>query len=184
MRYLRAVERFIFGDTNLGYLSLVLLLPLIVCALYRRFLPTRWALALALIFVAVPVGALFGTTFFQYAEMGRARLCRHRGLCLRAGWDCCALSAFIARRPGARFGAAFGSALLFALAIFVRPNIAPFTAVMLAGAGLAALYFGQWTRLAGLCLGFVPVLLMPLHNWYLAACSFCSAPIQPIRWCS
>jgi hypothetical protein len=45
LRYFRALEMFIFGDTNLGYLSLVLLLPVVAFALYRRFLPTRWALA-------------------------------------------------------------------------------------------------------------------------------------------
>jgi hypothetical protein len=165
LRYLRAVERFIFGDTNLGYLSLVLLLPLIVCALYRRFLPGRWALALALIFVALPVGALFGTTFHEYAgNASRGYADTAAYVFALAGTLC--LVGFSRAGPGPRLGAAFGSALLFALAIFVRPNLAPFTAVMLAGAGLAALYFRQWTRLAGLCLGFAPALLMPLHNWY------------------
>jgi hypothetical protein len=67
--------------------------------------------------------------------------------------------------PG-RFAPAFASALLLALAVFIRPNIAPFVAVMLAGAGLAALHGRQWPRFAGLLLGFLPVAVMPLHNWY------------------
>jgi hypothetical protein len=55
--------------------------------------------------------------------------------------------------------------LLFALALFVRPNIAPAVGILLAGAGVAALYQCQFRRLAGLCVGFAPVLGMALHNW-------------------
>ena len=47
MRYLRAFEHVIFGETYLGYLSLVLLLPFLVLALFRRFLPADWSLATA-----------------------------------------------------------------------------------------------------------------------------------------
>jgi hypothetical protein len=37
--------------------------------------------------------------------------------------------------------------------------------VFLGGAGLYALSLRQWPRVAGLCLGFLPVLSMALHNW-------------------
>ena len=36
---------------------------------------------------------------------------------------------------------------------------------MLGGAGLAALYHRQWRRLASLCIGFLPVFAMALHNY-------------------
>jgi hypothetical protein len=68
LRYFRALEHVVFGESYLGYLSLVLLLPLLTCALARRFLPQRWAIGVALIFVAIPVGELFGTTFLDYAK--------------------------------------------------------------------------------------------------------------------
>ena len=68
MRYLRAVEHLIFGETYLGYLSLVLLLPFLVFALFRRFLPARWALASVVIFAAIPVGVLFGSSLVQYVK--------------------------------------------------------------------------------------------------------------------
>src|SRR5262245_14197352 len=45
LRYLRVAEHLIFGESYLGYLSLVLLLPFLVFALFRRFLPLTWALA-------------------------------------------------------------------------------------------------------------------------------------------
>ncbi len=60
---------------------------------------------------------------------------------------------------------AFGAGLLFALALFVRPNIAPAAGILLAGAGLAALAQRQYRRVAGLVAGFAAVLGMALHNW-------------------
>ena len=39
------------------------------------------------------------------------------------------------------------------------------TGILLAGAGLAALWQAQWRRLAGMCVGFLPVFGMALHNW-------------------
>lgn len=165
LRYLRAFEHIVFGDTNLGYLSIILMLPLVVFTLYRRFLPGRWALALVLVFVAVPFGALFGTTFFQYAKWA-ARGFADPAACFFAFAGVLFAAGFTRLGPGARFAPALGAGLLFALSVFVRPNLAPFTAVMLGGAGLAALSLRQWPRLAGLCLGFLPVVVMPLHNWY------------------
>src|SRR5262245_20913137 len=64
LRYFRAIEHILFGESYLGYLSLILL----VYALFRRFLPENWSLALIIIFIAVPVGVLFGTSFVQYAQ--------------------------------------------------------------------------------------------------------------------
>ena len=65
----------------------------------------------------------------------------------------------------ARFTPAFGAGLLFALALWLRPNLAPAAGILLGGAGLAALWQSQLSRVAGLCLGFLPVLGMALHNW-------------------
>ncbi len=67
--------------------------------------------------------------------------------------------------PRDRFAPACGAGLLFALALFVRPNLAPGAGILLAGAGLAALWQMQLWRAAGMCLGFLPVFGMALHNW-------------------
>jgi hypothetical protein len=164
LRYFRALEHIVFGENYLGYLSLILLLPFLVHGLFRRFLPDRWALALILLFVAVPVGALFGTSFVDYAKWAA------RGFA-----DPAAYILFIAAllpllgavRDGPRddFAPAFFGALLFALATIMKPLVAPAVAVMLGGAGLAALYHRQWRRLASLCIGFLPVFAMALHNY-------------------
>ncbi len=165
MRYLRAVEHLIFGETYLGYLSLVLLLPFLVFAMFRRFLPLRWALALALIFAAIPIGVVLRLEPRAVRQMGGARLRRSRRLCLLSGRLRAAgrpqrgraarpLRRGIRRRPAVR-----------ARALRAAESSRRLPGVLLAGAGLAALWQGQYRRVAGLCLGFLPVLGMALHNW-------------------
>jgi hypothetical protein len=162
LRYFRALEHIFFGESYLGYLTIVLLLPFLVYRLFRRFLSEQWSLATILIFVAIPVGTLFGTSFVQYEQWAS------RGFA-----DPAAYIFFIAgimpivggigeRRT---FWPAFFGALLLALGIFMKPIVAPAAAVLLAGAGIAAMYLRQWPRLAGLCVGFLPVFSMALHNW-------------------
>ena len=164
LRYLRALERFTFGDSFLGYLSLVLAMPLLVFAAFKRFFTPRTALALSLIFIAVPVGALFGSTYFQYVKWAA------RGFAdpAAAAFFIAALVNLVGREhggPDGRFGPALAAGLLFALALWVRPNLAPAAGILLGGAGLVALWQGQIVRVAGLCIGFLPVLGMALHNW-------------------
>jgi hypothetical protein len=163
LRYFRAIEHIFFGESYLGYLSLVLAFPFMVYRLFRRFLSQEWSLALILVFVAIPAGILFGTSYVQYEELAS------RGFA-----DPAAYIFFIAgilpiigrSEPGPlHFVPAFFGALLLALAIFMKPIVAPAAAVLLGGAGLAALHMQQWRRLAGLCLGFLPVFSMALHNW-------------------
>jgi hypothetical protein len=164
LRYLRVAEHLIFGESYLGYLSLVLLLPFLVFALFRRFMPLTWALALTLVFAAVPVGAFFGSSLVQYIKWAA------RGFADPAAYIFF-LAAFVLllgrldEGPRDRFARAFGAGLLFALALFVRPNIAPAAGILLAGAGLAALAQRQVHRVAGLVVGFAAVLGMALHNF-------------------
>lgn len=161
LRYFRALEMVVFGDTNLGYLSVILAMPVIVLALFRRFLSERFAWRLALIFTVLPVGAIFGTSFFHYAEWAARGFADPMAHVLVI-WSVLAIVAVHQNR----FTPAAGSALLVALAVFCKPIVAPIPGIMLAGAGIAALAQQQWRRVIGLCVGFLPVLVMPLHNWY------------------
>ena len=131
--------------------------------MFRRFLPVRWALIATLIFVAIPIGAVFGTSLFHYVKWAA-----------RGFGDPAAYTLFLAGfvllvggpgGPNNRFAPAWGAGLLMALAIFVRPNIAPVTGILVTAAGLAALWQRQFLRIAGLCVGFAAVLAMALHNW-------------------
>jgi hypothetical protein len=163
LRYLRAMEHVIFGETYLGYLTAIILLPLAVFALFGRFMPRRWAVAIAIVFVAIPVTTLFGTSFVDYAKWAS------RGFADPASVLAIVSAVLVLIGPDWRelhAGRAFGAALLFALAIFIRPNVAPFAGMMLGGTGLALLYLQHWRPLVGLCIGFLPVTAMALHNWY------------------
>jgi hypothetical protein len=164
LRYFRALEHIVFGESYLGFLSLIFLLPIVAYKIFRRFLPERWALTLILLFIAIPLGTLFGTTFVQYVKWAS------RGFADPAAYIFffCGLLPIMGATfagPSGKIMPAFFGALLLALAIFMKPIIAPAAALLLAGAGLAALYRRQWPRLAGLCIGFLPVFSMALHNW-------------------
>jgi hypothetical protein len=231
LRYLRAAEHVVFGETYLGYLSLMLLLPFLVFALFRRFLPLAWALALTVIFAAIPLGVGFGSSLVQYVKWAsrgfadpaayvlflaafvllvpRTRSTPSIGPHTRSapsplvgeGWGggWCgdaptsprtttptpnpspqggggqtefAARAYspshefhLAEAPRDQFPRAFAAGLLFALALCVRPNIAPAAGILLAGGGIMALAAREFRRVAGLTLGFAAVLAMALHNW-------------------
>ena len=164
LRYLRAAEHVVFGESYLGYLSLILLLPFLVFALFRRFLPMTWALALTLIFAAIPVGIGFGSSLVQYVKWAARGFADPAAYVLfLAGFVL--LLGRLDEDPRERFARAFGAGLLFALALAVRPNIAPAAGVLLAGAGIAALVQREFARAVGLALGFAPVFALALHNW-------------------
>ena len=119
---------------------------------------------MTLIFIAIPVGAVFGTTFFQYAKWAARGFADPAAATLFLAGFVALLGPTMAG-PDRRFAPAFGAGFLFALALWLRPNLAPAAGVLLGGAGLAALWQMQLWRVAGLCLGFLPVLGMALHNW-------------------
>ncbi len=164
LRYFRALEHVVFGETYLGYLSVILLLPFCVYFLFRRFLPPRWALCLAIIFVAVPVGTIFGTSFIDYAKWASRGFADPMAYTLFIAGIVPIIGSTIAG-PSGRFAPAFFGALLIALAICMKPIVAPAAAVLLGGAGIVCLYSRQVLRLVGLCLGFSAVFSMALHNW-------------------
>jgi hypothetical protein len=165
MRYFRAIEYLAFGDTFLGYLAVMLMLPLVVHALATRFLGATWGLVFAFSFVAIPLGVLFGSSYLQYAVWAA------RGFSDPLAAACfLAALVLLAGRAGVRFddrgGRAFFGALLMAVAVVIRPNLAPGVGVILGGMGLAALWLRQVPRLIALCAGFLPVFFPLWHNWY------------------
>jgi hypothetical protein len=165
LRYFRALEHLVFGESYLGYLSLVLAFPFFVLLLFKRFLDARWALALIVLFVALPLGVIFGTSFVQYEKWASHGFADPAAYILFVA-GILPIVGVTRAGPRAAFATGFFGALLLALAIFMRPVVAPAAAVLLGGAGLAALGRRQWTRLSGLCLGFLPIFSMALHNWY------------------
>ncbi len=141
----------------------MLALPFFVLALFRRFLPEKWALAAIVTFVAIPVGLLFGSSYLDYVKWAA------RGFADPAAYALF-IAGFVLLARGEPetadgFWPAFWSALLLALAVFTRANLIPMAGLFLAWATWRALLARQGRRIAGLVVGFLPVLLMPLHNW-------------------
>ena len=163
-RYFAMLAHIAFGETYLGYLSLVLALPFLVFALFRRFLPDSWATVITLGFVATPVGALFGSAFLYYvkwAARGFADPCGY--ILLLAGMVALIPRAEDAKAPPTAAG--FCGALLIAAGTFVRPNVALAAGVMIAGAILFALRQGRPARAGTIFVGFATLIVSPLHNW-------------------
>jgi len=162
LRYFRALEHIVFGESYLGYLSIILLFPFLVYGLFRRFLPERWALVLILLFVAIPVGIAFGTSFVQYEQWASRGFADPMAYILFIAGALLIVGHHVGDAGAIR---AFFGALLLALGICMKPIVAPAAAVLLGGAGIGALYLRHWPRLVGMCVGFLPVFSMALHNW-------------------
>jgi hypothetical protein len=175
MRYVRALEQFLFGDTFLGYLSLILAFPLIVHALFARFLTPRWALVIVLIFVATPLGALFGSSLFYYVVWASRGFADPLAFIMLFA----AIVLVVPPQSGEppRSGEPpqsgeppgvlrlFAAGLLFAAATFCRPNLLLASAVMAAGGGLMWLWQRRLGRALALAAGFCALAVSPLHNY-------------------
>jgi len=164
LRYFRTLERFLFGDTYFGYLSVILMFPFIVLALFRRFLPQRWALVMLLAFVATPVGALFGSSLFYYASWAARGFADPLAfILLIAGLVLIIPKAAEVDNPRA-LTALFGAALL-AAAIFCRPNLVLAGGMTFICAMVLALKQRRFDRVAALAGGFATLAVSPLHNY-------------------
>jgi hypothetical protein len=163
VRYVRALEQFLFGDTFLGYLTMILAFPLIVHALFRRFVTPRWALVIVLLFVATPLGALFGSSLFYYVVWASRGFADPLAFILLFA----AIVLVVPPRSGEPPGVLrlFAAGLLFAAATFCRPNLLLASGVMVAGAGVMWLWQRHLVRAVALGAGFCALAVSPLHNY-------------------
>ena len=183
MRYFRALEYLIFGDSFLGYLLVMLLAPPVFYAVIARFAGPAWGFVFTMGFVLTPVGVLFGTSYLHHVSWAARGYADPLGAIAFLGG-----LVLLAGPPGVRFDPrgtpAFWAALAMALATMIRPNLAPAVGVLLGGAGLAALASREFARLAALCLGFSAILLTGRGTTGIsAACWSRSAPTCMRRTC-
>jgi hypothetical protein len=163
-RYIRMVEKLIFGDTNLLYALLTACIPIVIFYLIRHLIGTRAAWVITGLFCATPVGNVSFQHYIFNARIGYGEAAGGGlfllGLVLmlrtQAGWG-------EAERNRAMVGLA-GAAL--AASMFIRPNFA--VAVAWLGAAYA---WTSWRRkdvgsIGALALGLGLALWMPFHNWY------------------
>jgi len=166
-RYFSTLAHLVFGDTYLGYLSVMLTLPFLVLALFRRFIGNTWALILTLLFTAVPLGVLFGSSLTQYIVWAaRGFADPFAFVLLFSGILLIVPKHNEEERPGA--GRAFAGAAFLAMATFCRPNLVLASGILMAGACLMAMVQRQAARLVALVGGFATLAVSPLHNYYFA----------------
>jgi hypothetical protein len=162
MRYVRFVERLIFGETNLGYAALVLLLPWFVYLLAQRLTGTRWAVGIAAFFLMSPFGSLSYVQYIQNAKLGYGETIGFAffilGLYLL-------VSSQVAWGGGTSRFRAFCGGLCLAGAMFVRPNLA--IAVPLLGLlfVVASWRSRDYKTLLAATAGLAFAVWMPLHNF-------------------
>lgn len=162
MRYARAFEKMMFGDTNLGYAAFVGLLPLFVYLLLRHVADERWAIAGVAFFLCAPVGSLSFLQYIQYAKLGYAEA-------MAFGFLILGVNLFMRSEPawGGRRDAidTFFGGVCLAGSMFLRPNLAIVVPVLGLFVLLAAWKRRDITVGMAAILGLAFALWMPLHNY-------------------
>src|SRR5262245_30998046 len=152
-----------FRESYLGYLSIILVFPFLAYALFRRFLPEHWALALILLFIAVPIGALFGTTSVQYARWASRGFADPMAYILFIAGLLTLINANWVSRG--HFTTGFLGRSAARARNFHEANRCAWRCGLADGRWCGRALHGQWARVAGLCIGVLPAFSMTLHNW-------------------
>lgn len=162
MRYARAVEKVIFGDTNLGYTAFVALLPWFVYLFINHLAGFKWAIVGSLFFLFSPISSLSFIQYVQNAKLGYAEA-------MAFGFFMLGFYLFMRSQPRWEgqpdSAAAFAGGICLAGSIFLRPNFA--IAVSLLGLFFV---FDSWRErkfkvMFSAMAGLAFALWMPLHNY-------------------
>jgi hypothetical protein len=168
MRYFRAVEKVLFGETSLGYLAVMLLLPAVLLVFVRVLLPRVPALALwSLFFLPLAATARFWWDARGYLDLARAGLAEPLAATLWFGGAALMLRALL-RDPATRGREAAAGSLALALACVTRQNLLISSLVLLLLAGVRLWRAGGWRVVWPVWLAFAPFLWVPIHNLVFA----------------
>lgn len=162
-RYVRMLEKLVFGDTNLLFALVAACVPVAIFHLIRNLAGNRWAWIATVFFCLVPAGNLSFVQYLANAKLGY-------GEAIAGGLFIGGLAVLLNHPPGRAPKRADGSLMLagaaLAASMFIRPNFA------LAVVWLAVYYaWAGWRQraywpVAALGAGLSLALWMPFHNWY------------------
>ncbi len=161
LRYFLVPSHLIFGDTFLGYFSVILLLPFVVLALCHKILPDRWALAFVLGFTATPLGVVFGSTLSDYIKWASRNFADPFAFMLLLCGFVLIIPAPADKLDSSRV---FVGGVLLAMATFCRPNLLLASSVIVIGTCLLGARRGQIKECVLLVVGFAVLVVSPLHN--------------------
>ena len=168
LRYLRALEDFLFGSTSFGVVLCTMFIPIFLFFVLRRFLPLRWSVVLIVLFMFTPILERFGFAQFLYVrEMWK-------GFSEPIGYGAfLGALALVAQHipsgtrplPDSTMPTVW-IGLAVALSIAMRPNLAIASMLLMAMLGLWLVVNKKWKELAFLAIGVAPIFLVAIHNWY------------------
>jgi hypothetical protein len=163
MRYFRAFEKLIFGDTNIGQFFVMALLPLALYQVLRLLMTKRSAIEAACFFIFARTD--ISTELFcdraSYASLAM------RGLGEPLGTLLFCLGAYFLLRdedhkpPAADF---FAGNLMMALSVFVRPNYIAGYALLWLWLFIKSYKRYGWRDYLLLLVACAPTLFIPLHD--------------------
>ena len=171
LRYIRALEDFLFGSTSFGVVLCVMFIPIFLFFVLRHYLPLRWSIGLILVFMVIPIFQQFGFAQFLYVRL------MWKGFAEPIGYGAfLGALALIAQQIAGRTPPVFNPTrtaaawigLALAVSMAIRPNLAVACILILTMLGLWLVMSKKRTALAFLALGFAPILLVPFHNWYFS----------------
>src|SRR5262249_23534522 len=168
LRYLHALEQFLFGETNFGFVLCTTFFPVFLYYLLRRVLSGRWSVALTCIFLFTPIFERFGFAHFVYLREMIKGFPEPIGYTAFLGGMTLLAQYVPTNIPGERPGPMPSGWIGFALALGValRPNLALPAVLILTMTAYGLFIQKRWGEATAIALGFAPVLLIPLHNWY------------------
>ena len=168
LRYLRALEQFLFGETNFGIVLCTIFFPVFLYYLLRRVLPPRWSMSLLCIFLFTPIFERFGFAHFVYIREMIKGFPEPVGYTAFLGGMALLAQYIPTNIPGEKPGPMPSGwiALALALSVALRPNLVLPAVLVLAMTGYWLFIQKRWGEAIRLAVGFTPLLLIPLHNWY------------------
>jgi len=164
-RYFRMIEKLVYGDTNLGYMFVLALLPIVLFHIFKHLTSRYWATIVTVLFLMLPVGNL---SYLSYVANG-AKL----GYGEAVGGFLFFIGLLLALKTQPRWGGKVNSLPLIVVcgavlagSMFIRPNFA-FAVVWL---GIAYSYISllerNYASIVAISSGLALALWMPFHNWF------------------
>ncbi|MFC1753137.1 hypothetical protein ACFL96_07045 [Thermoproteota archaeon] len=168
-RYFRALEKLFFGDTNLGYLAVILIFPYILFGFMANFISRKWAFWTTIVFLLgiLPFQILdnLGFTYYRYLMV------------VRGGWpDALAFATFLGAltlllryakaRSGAYYWYGFWAHFLLFITVFMRPQFIVSALIIVVYFAFKLIREGRFRELLYSWLGFLPVFFPLWHNYY------------------
>jgi hypothetical protein len=168
LRYFRALEKAVFGETYLGYLAVLLMTPAVVWCLLRTVVPMAMAAVLWIAFLLpLPVVGRYWWSFASYVDLAQGGLAEPLAQVLWLAGAAFVIASLTEDASAGITAAAWGSFVL-SLACLVRPNLLIASGLLLLVAGQRLWRVSGPRAIAALALAFTPFLWVPLHNFIYA----------------